>query len=134
MTDKHQTQANAQAGYERREDIVFTKHAPDLATWQPETAGEFLQRGWIHYTLREYDKAIADITRSLELEADDPEAYYLLGLTYKATARVEDARSAFDQTINHLDRIQNPARRVMLTRLIGSQNSRMDAGIIKPEV
>lgn len=63
----------------------------------PETASNYLGRGWAHYNLHDYDQAIADLTRAIELDHDYALAYNDRGLAY-------DSRGDYEQAIDDYTR------------------------------
>ena len=61
---------------------------------KPVTAVDFYDSGCVHYRNGDYDKAIADYTKAIELNPDYAEAYYNRGLAY--SRKDEDDKSDAD--------------------------------------
>ena len=55
----------------------------------------FLQRGTVYYEEREYDKAIADFTKAIEIDPKNASGYHGRALVYRATDKTEKAEADF---------------------------------------
>ena len=66
---------------------------------EPVSAAEFYGRGAYYFSLRDYDSAIRDYRRSLELQADFPSAHNRLGRALMAKGQLADATEQFRKAI-----------------------------------
>jgi len=55
--------------------------------------------GWTFYMGRQYDKAIEQLLRTVELDSNYPMTYWILGLLYRATGRCDLAISAGEKSV-----------------------------------
>jgi tetratricopeptide (TPR) repeat protein len=67
----------------------------------PQSVEEFVQRGWNHYSKKEYFRAETDFNRALELSPHNPDILYALGLNLQASGRPQEAIAAF-QKVNEI--------------------------------
>ncbi len=116
--------SQAPAGYPPR----YTANAPELASMNPQTPDEFMRRGWIYYSLNEYDKAESDFRKALEGDADNPNILYPLGLTLNALERKEDALSVFNQALEEVEKMDNIGKAYMLRHLIETHLAHLEPG------
>jgi serine/threonine protein kinase/tetratricopeptide (TPR) repeat protein len=56
--------------------------------------------GWAHYHARQYDQAVEQLLRTVELDPNYPMTYWILGLLYRKTARSDLAISAGEKGVN----------------------------------
>ena len=63
------------------------------------TYGIFNHRGIAYFALSEYDKAIADFTKALELAAGQARPYTNRGLAYRMAGRLEEALADLDRSL-----------------------------------
>ena len=66
---------------------------------EPQTAAEFYERGAYYFSLRDYDAAIRDYRRALELQKDFPDAHNRLGWALLLKSRFDEAIAEFRQAI-----------------------------------
>lgn len=62
-------------------------------------AGLYLERGQAHAALNDWERAIADFDRAIELEPDLAEAYHRRGLAYAARQDLDRARADLDEAV-----------------------------------
>jgi tetratricopeptide (TPR) repeat protein len=111
--------------------LNLTKSTPEApAPIDPKTADEFTQRGWDHYTKKEFFRAENDFFKALELSPQNPDILYALGMTLQASGRSQDAIAQFEKLIILL---QEPAeedqvRARMLVRLARGHINRIKTG------
>ena len=60
----------------------------------------YCHRAQVYYDMRDYDKAIADLDKSIELDNEYSEAYLFRGLCFKAINKPVEARADFQAAIN----------------------------------
>jgi serine/threonine-protein kinase len=68
-------------------------------TREPTSAAEFYERGDYYFSGRDYDSAIRDFTRALELQKDFPSAHNYLGRALMAKGQFGDAADHFRTAI-----------------------------------
>jgi tetratricopeptide (TPR) repeat protein len=56
-------------------------------------------RAAVEYSIEDYEGALADYTRAIELEPDDAGAHYYRGLTFLMLGKKDDARACFKKAI-----------------------------------
>jgi tetratricopeptide (TPR) repeat protein len=67
-----------------------------------DTAYEsYCHRAQVYYTMKEYDKAIADLNKSIELNDEYGEAYFHRGLCYKSLNQNDQAKADFEAAISN---------------------------------
>jgi tetratricopeptide (TPR) repeat protein len=73
----------------------------EAPTREPKTAGEFYERGAYFFSVRDYDAAISDYRRAIDMQKDFPSAHNRLGRALMAkgqlSAAAEEFRSAIEQ-------------------------------------
>ena len=102
----------------------------------PSAAADFTQRGWLFYTRKDYPHAEPDFRQAIQMQPDDLDAYYALGLTLKFMGRTADAIHAFE-TVNDLaEQLPDQVRGHMIRRLSKGHINQMTQGDwnLAPEV
>lgn len=97
----------------------------------PQTAEDFAERAWQNYSRRAYEQAQADFRRSLDLNPDNADVMYALGLCLAADGKSQEAISTFDDVIEYLsNRItdETRVRYYMLIRLSRGHINRIKTG------
>jgi tetratricopeptide (TPR) repeat protein len=96
----------------------------------PQSAADYTQRGWDHYTKKEYFRAESDFLKALELSPDHYDAQYALALTHQASGRAPEAIAGFEKIIALLKDVdeQDHVRALMLTRLARGHINRIKTG------
>jgi adenylate cyclase len=56
--------------------------------------------GWAYYHARQYDQAVEQLLRTVELDPNYPMTHWLLGLVYRKTGRYDLAISAGEKGVN----------------------------------
>lgn len=95
-----------------------------------QTAEDFFQSGWRHYSSKEFFRAEADFQKAIELSPDYLDSFYGLGMTYQASNRQPEAIKAFEKVINMLAgnaEVEN-VRAHMLSRLARGHINLMKTG------
>ncbi|MEM8777542.1 MAG: tetratricopeptide repeat protein [Cyanobacteria bacterium P01_G01_bin.49] len=65
----------------------------------PDNANLYFYRGIVAHNLRDYQSALADFNRSLELNSEHPQAYYRRGLTHQSLKANQKAIDDFTQAL-----------------------------------
>lgn len=96
----------------------------------PTTAAEFAQRGWNHYSKKEYFRAEADFRKALELSPDNPDYFYALAMSLQSSGRPQEAVQAYEKAIQTMQKPddENRVRYLMMTRLAKGHISRIKTG------
>lgn len=94
----------------------------------PTTTGEFLQRGWAYLGTNELDKAVEDLRKALDLDSNNADAYFVLGLVYKQMNRKDDAIAAFTKVLEMADNAPNESSKQMLKRLTKGHINQLNLG------
>ena len=102
---------------------------PD-APHSPQTAHEFIESGWTHYSQKEYFRAESDFQKALEFDPRDADTQYALAMTLMASARPQEATSAFEKVLSLLQDVpdQDMVRAHMLSRLAQGHINRIQTG------
>ena len=67
---------------------------------EPSTGTEFLRRGMANYARKQFQSAEADLRKASLLDNLNIDAYYCLGMVYKAMKRKNEAVESFGQVLN----------------------------------
>ncbi len=73
--------------------------------------------GWELHTKKQYDRAIEQFRKAIEIDGDAVDAYYGLGLACKAKGEKEAAIQAFERVIALVSTLEDRAKAQILTRL-----------------
>ncbi|MGB2884722.1 MAG: tetratricopeptide repeat protein, partial [Dehalococcoidia bacterium] len=77
----------------------------------PSTAEQFMASATANYALEQYDEALADYNRALELRPDYPEALNNRGVTYSKMERYDEALADYNRALelrhDYLDALNN---------------------------
>jgi tetratricopeptide (TPR) repeat protein len=79
----------------------------DEPLFDDKEAGEFYNQGLKWYQKRDYQHAVSELEKAVEIKPDFKEAYYLLGYAYYKAGKMDLARDAFNQ-VYELDRQYAP--------------------------
>ena len=90
-----------------------------------------MEVAWNLYMARQYDDAIRQALRTLELEPEFFPAHHILGLAYEQTGRYEEARVAFQRTVFGS---RNPIATSALARLLALMGDKEAAGRMLTEL
>ncbi|HVP21278.1 MAG TPA: tetratricopeptide repeat protein [Anaerolineaceae bacterium] len=102
--------------------------ATDPQQLNPKETSEFMERGWLFYSHKNYESAEADFRFVLQREPTDVEALYALGLTLKALGKSQEAVAVFSQIDAALTAIEDHQRAVMLSRLAHGHLNQIKTG------
>lgn len=96
----------------------------------PETAADYIKRGYAFYARREFAQADEDFRKAVTMEPQSTEAYYALGFNLKAMDRKDEAVKAFQKSLDLLSLLeeQNKVRAHMLNRLAKGHINQMTIG------
>ena len=86
----------------KKKEIFKVKSMPvDPASMEePKTADELLKRGMAYYARKQYAQAEVDLKKAISLDSNHLDAYYSLGMVFKAADRKEEAVDAFTHVID----------------------------------
>ncbi|MGD0002660.1 MAG: tetratricopeptide repeat protein [Anaerolineaceae bacterium] len=107
---------------------LITSSAPDPDKINPKDIEELVQRGWLYYGNQKYDQALADFSKALIKEPDNPDIIYALGIAYKASGSAQKAIETFEKALLHLDKYQDAVEARMLLRLIHGHINQLKNG------
>ncbi len=97
---------------------------------QPQTAAEYERRGYAFYARSKFKEAEADFQKALEIDPNDVDACYALGMTYKADKMKDEAIQTFQKALQMIDRglVENKVRADMLRRLANGHINEINNG------
>lgn len=101
---------------------------PDPEKMDPQTMEDFLERGWLYYSLKKFDPAEADFDRVIQQEPANVEGWYGLGLTLKAMGKAQKAIEAFSRVTAEISGIDDRQRATIITRLAHGQINQIRTG------
>lgn len=82
-----------------------------------ETAGTYIDLGWEFHAKKQYDQAIEQFRKAIEMDGNAVDAYYGLGLSCKAKGEKEKAIQAFEKVIALAPTLEDRAKAQILSRL-----------------
>jgi Tfp pilus assembly protein PilF len=102
---------------------------------EPATLAEFMRRGWAYHSRGKETQAEEDFRKALDLDPDNPDANYVLGLILKAQGKKREAVNAFQKTSESLvsGRVEDKDRNEMLRRLCQAHINELTEGDWKLE-
>jgi len=83
----------------------------------PEHVGTYIDLGWEFHAKKQYDQAIEQFRKAIEMDGDAVDAYYGLGLSCKAKGEKEQAIQAFEKVIELAPTLDDRAKAQILSRL-----------------
>jgi tetratricopeptide (TPR) repeat protein len=107
---------------------IIKTNIPDPALLNPKNNDELIERGWLFYSHKDYEKAEIDLLKALDESSDNPDILYALGLNYKASGNNIKALESFDNATGVLDKLEDRVRARMLLRLIHGQINQIKDG------
>lgn len=100
---------------------IVEKGVPDPAAMNAETPMEYASRGWLFFSNHKYDRAVDDFRHILDVDKNDLDAWYGLGLSLKAAGSSDEAVEAFNHVLGLISVIENKQRASVLERLAKGQ-------------
>ncbi len=96
----------------------------------PRPADALIESGWSHYSKQEFSQAEEDFRKAADLEPENLDTLYALGMSQQADGRKEPAIATFETVIQQLEarKAEDPVRFLMLTRLAHGHINRMKTG------
>jgi tetratricopeptide (TPR) repeat protein len=96
----------------------------------PVTADEFIESGWNHFSKKEFFRSEADFKKALEIQPENADTLYALGMAQQASGNTQEAIRTFEEVIQLLEarKVEDPVRSLMLTRLANGHINRMKTG------
>ncbi|WP_376789747.1 tetratricopeptide repeat protein [Thermoflexus sp.] len=83
----------------------------------PEPARTYIDLGWEFHVKKQYDQAIEQFRRAIEMDGNAVDAYYGLALSCKAKGEKEKAIQAFEKVIELAPTLDDRAKAQILSRL-----------------
>ena len=86
----------------KKKEIFKVKSVPlDPTTISnPTTAADYHNRGTAYYARKQYEFAVEDFKKAIDLDGNMVDAYYSLGMVLKAIGRKEEAAAAFQKVVD----------------------------------
>jgi len=86
----------------KKKEVYKVKSVPldPTAINDPSTAAEYHKRGTAYYARKQYEYAVADLRKAVELDETMVDAHYSLGMVFKAIGRKEEAAAAFQKVVD----------------------------------
>ncbi len=80
----------------KKRDIFQVKSTPvdPRAIPEPQNATDYINRGMAYYARHQYDFAEDDLRRATAMDPNSVDAFYTLGMVYKALQRKDEAVKA----------------------------------------
>jgi len=82
-----------------------------------ESKIEYVDRGWLYYHINDFPNSISDFNIALEMDPEDINTMYALGLALKAGGESDKAKAIFNQVIEHSHVIDRSDRAQILKSL-----------------
>ncbi|MDH3394242.1 MAG: tetratricopeptide repeat protein, partial [Desulfobulbaceae bacterium] len=110
----------ADRGEKLDEARVFIEKAASL---RPDDGFIRDSLGWVYFKLGQYEKALAELTRALEL-ASDPVIFEHLGDVYAKTGQMAEALKAYQQAVSHFAEDEGRQRVEAKIKALGSESQK----------
>jgi tetratricopeptide (TPR) repeat protein len=104
----------------RRKPVVEEAEIPDPTEMEANTAEALFNRGMLFYSSQKYERAIADFKQALNLEPEQIDPHYGLGLVYRMLGQSENAIASFSKVLELLEEgrmDETVERKMMLMRI-----------------
>ncbi len=101
---------------------------PDPEKMNPQTMEDFLERGWLYYSIKKFELAEADINIVLKNEPGNIDGWYALGLTLKAMGDGQRAAEAFSRIDSMIGEIEDHQKAMIISRLAHGQINQIKTG------
>lgn len=101
---------------------------PDPSTMIIASPADTLERGWLYYSSKKFDLAIADFQQVLAADANTLDALYGLGLTLKATGANPKALEIFEKVLAQIPNIPDHQKESVLSRLTKGHINQIKTG------
>jgi len=95
---------------------------------KPETATDYVQRGWLFYSQKKYEQAIKDYNEALSREPDTLDTHYALALALKYSGQTKLAAEEFTRVIDLAYSLDDRIQAIMITRLAKGHINEMQSG------
>lgn len=109
----------------KREILPITQD-PNLMTC--ETPADYVERGWLFLSRGDFSRSTEDFSKAIELQPEDPELYYALGMAYKGTGAMSIALKSFQSCETFIPKIEDKVRANMLLRIVHGQINQINTG------
>lgn len=107
----------------RKKPLIKEEVPPEIPK-EMQNARDYFNRGMVYYGQQQYEAAFADFQQALQMDGDNYDAHYGIGLVHKALSRDTEAREAFEQVLRLVEQLPSdvdPNRVAMLKRITQSQ-------------
>ena len=104
---------------------VIKRHPGEM---NPTNAVQYIDRGWAYLNEDQPDKAIDDLKHELDMEAENADAYYVMGLALKKLNKHEAAIEAFQHVMQLAEAYPDHSSKQMLKRLTNGQINQLQTG------
>ncbi len=101
---------------------------PDPEKMNPQSPEDFLERGWLYYSLQKYELALADFDVALKNDPDNLDSWYALGLALKAMGDGQKAVEAFSRVDSLTGYIDEHQKAMIISRLAHGQINQIKTG------
>ncbi len=98
------------------------------AAASPSNAQAQANLGWGYYAKGKYDEAVAQFNKALQVDRDNFDAAYGLGLALRKIDKKDEALSALEHALTLAANTENKARTDMLERMIDSHMNWLKSG------
>jgi tetratricopeptide (TPR) repeat protein len=101
---------------------------PDPATMNASTAMEYASRGWLYFSNQNFEKATHDFRQVLNIDKNEIDTWYGLGLSLKASGSADEAVEAFNKVLELIRLIKDKQQANILERLAKGQINHIKTG------
>ena len=93
-----------------------------------ESKIEYVDRGWLYYHINDFSNSISDFKAALQMDPEDINTMYALGLALKAGGQNDEAKAIFNQVIEHSHIIDRSDRAQILKSLATGHYNQIEKG------
>lgn len=101
---------------------------PQPENINPQTPSEYTARGWVYFSQKKYNQAVADYKTALVNEPENPDIFYAMGLALKASGATAEALEAFSKVDQYLPKIEDRQKATIVSRLTHGQINQIKTG------
>ena len=101
MTDELEDEiiSKTESYLDKHENDKAVKTADDLARVEQKDAIVWYLKGKVHYTMGEYDEALAALAKAATIEAQKPDTWLVMGYTLIALRRYAEAKPSLEYVV-----------------------------------
>ena len=100
----------------------------DPSELKAESKIDYIDRGWLYYHQKNYSNSISDFKVALDMDPEDINTIYALGLALKAGGHTEEAKAKFNQVVELSRVIDRTDRSQILKSLATGQFNQIEKG------